>query len=83
MSFRLEPVRRRVRLARSILVGGAIVAFGATMALARTQFPGHHKHGVTPLSPPASFVDVVRRNQLEAGILAPAEAPPGIGSAPS
>ena len=53
------------------------------MALARVQFPGHHKHGVTTLSPPGSFVDVVRRNQLEAGILAPAEAPPGIGSAPS
>jgi len=83
MSSRLEPVRRRVRLARSILAGGAIVVFGATMALARVQFPGHHKHGVTTLSPPGSFVDVVRHNQLEAGILAPAEAPPGIGSAPS
>ncbi len=53
------------------------------MGLARAQFPGHHKRGVTTLSPPASFVDVVQRDQLEAGILAPAEAPPGIGSAPS
>ncbi len=83
MTSRLAGVRRRVRLARGLLAGGAIVAFGATMALARVQFPGHHKHGVTTLAPPASFVDVVRRNQLEAGILAPAEAPPGIGSAPS
>ncbi len=83
MTSRLAPVRHRVRLARSILLGGGVIAFGATMAVARAQFPGHHKHGVTNLSPPASFVDVVRRNQLEAGILAPAEAPPGIGSAPS
>ena len=83
MTSRLAPVRRRVRLARSLLLGGGIVVFGATMALARAQFPGHHKHGVTSLSPPGTFVDVVRRNQLEAGILAPAEAPPGIGSAPS
>ncbi len=83
MSSRLAPVRRRVRVARGILLGGGIVVFGAAMALARAQFPGHHKHGVTNLSPPSSFVDVVRHNQLEAGILAPAEAPPGIGSAPS
>lgn len=83
MFSRLEPVRRRVRLARGLLVGGSALVFGATMGLARAQFPGHHKQGVTPLSPPAPFVDVVRRNQLEAGILAPAEAPPGIGSAPS
>ncbi len=83
MTSRLAPVRRRVRLARGILLGGGVVVFGATMALARAQFPGHHKHGVTDLSPPAPFVDVVRRNQLQAGILAPAQAPPGIGSAPS
>ena len=71
MTTGLEPVRRRVRLARSILVGGAIVAFAATMGLARTQFPGITSTAWTTLSPPASFVDVVRRNQLEAGILAP------------
>lgn len=59
------------------------MVFGATMGLARAQFPGHAKQGITPLSPPDSFVQIVRQNQLEAGILAPAEAPPGIGSAPS
>jgi hypothetical protein len=83
MTPRLEPARRRVHRARIALLGGGIVVFGATMALARAQYPGHHKHGVTSLSPPGAFVEVVRRNQLEAGILAPAEAPPGIGSAPS
>lgn len=83
MTLRHEPARRRVRLARHTLLGGAVILFGTTMALARAQFPGHHKHGVTTLSPPAAFVDIVRQNRLEAGILAPAEAPPGIGSAPS
>ncbi|HVC88483.1 MAG TPA: hypothetical protein VNC40_13815 [Gaiellaceae bacterium] len=83
MRARLEPARRRVRLARVVLVAGGTVVFGAAMALARVQFPGHTKHGVTSLSPPNSFVEVVRRNQLQAGILAPAQAPPGIGSAPS
>ncbi|HUZ81264.1 MAG TPA: hypothetical protein VMU73_03390 [Gaiellaceae bacterium] len=83
MTSRLAVARRRVRLARTALLGGGVVVFGVTMALARAQFPGHHKHGVTTLSPPSAFVDVVRRNQLAAGILAPAQAPPGIGSAPS
>ena len=83
MSARVEPARRRASEARIAIAVGSIVAFGATIALARAQFPGHHKAGVTPLAPPGRFVDIVRRNQLEAGILAPAEAPPGIGSAPS
>jgi len=83
MTSRHGPVRRRVRIAQTVLVAGGTLVFGATMALARAQFPGHHKQGVTSLAPPGQFVDVVRQNQLEAGILAPAEAPPGIGSAPS
>ena len=83
MATRLEPVRRRVRVVRLGLVGGAAILFGTSMALARLHFPGHHKHGVTPLSPPAQLVDVVRQDQLQSGILAPAEAAPGIASAPS
>ena len=83
MATRLEPVRRRVWLAQVGLAGGAAVLFGASMALARVHFAGHHKQGVTPLAPPAQLVDVVRHDQLEAGILAPAEAAPGVASAPS
>lgn len=83
MTTRLEPVRRRVRIARLGLVGGAALLFGSSMALARVHFAGHHKQGVTPLAPPQNLLDVVRQDQLQAGILAPAEAPPGIGSAPS
>ena len=40
MASRLEPVHRRVRLARACWSGAAIVVFGAAMALARVQFPG-------------------------------------------
>lgn len=64
-------------------LGGATVLFGASMGLARVHFAGHSKQGVTPLSPPGDFVQVVQRDQLQAGILQPAEAPPGIASAPS
>lgn len=83
MATRLEPVRRRVQLARLTLVGGAAVLFGTSMALARVHFAGHHKQGVTPLAPPQRLLDVVRHDQLQAGILAPAQAAPGIASAPS
>jgi hypothetical protein len=51
--------------------------------LARVHFAGHHKQDVTSLTPPPQLLEVVRRNQLEAGVLAPAEAAPGIASAPS
>jgi hypothetical protein len=83
MATRLEPVRQRMRVARLALAGGAALLFGVSMALARVHFPGHHKTGVTPLAPPGGFVQVVQRDQLQAGILAPAEAAPGIASAPS
>jgi hypothetical protein len=80
---RLAPVRRRVQAARLALAGGGVLLFGVTMALARVHFAGHHKQGVTPLAPPQRLLEVVRRDQLQAGILAPAQAPPGIESAPS
>jgi hypothetical protein len=80
---RFAPVRRRVHVARLTLAGGAAVLFGVTSVLARVHFAGHHKQGVTSLTPPPQLLEVVRRNQLEAGVLAPAEAAPGIASAPS
>jgi hypothetical protein len=83
MATRLEPARRRARLARMAIAGGAALLFGTSMALARVNFAGHHKQGVTPLAPPDRLLQVVRQNQLQAGLLAPAEAAPGIASAPS
>jgi hypothetical protein len=83
VATRLDSARRRVRLARLAFIGGAAVLFGASMGLARVHFPGHHKQGVTPLTPPGRLLEVVRHDQLQAGLLAPAEAAPGIASAPS
>jgi hypothetical protein len=83
MSTRLEPARRRVRLARLAIAGGAAVLFGVSMALARVSFAGHARQGATPLAPPPRLLQVVRNDQLQAGILAPAEADPSVASAPS
>jgi hypothetical protein len=80
---RHTSVRRRVRIAEAALVAAALAAFAGSAALARAHFPGHRKSGLTPLGPPAPLLHTVRRNQLAAGIVAPAQAPPGIGSAPS
>ncbi len=80
---RLEPARLRARRARLLLTAFGAVAFAATAALARAAHPGHHKAPDAPLGAPDRFVEIVRQNQLEAGIIAPAEAPPGAESAPS
>jgi hypothetical protein len=46
------------------------------MALARVTYAGHPKHAVKPLAIPPALYNVVRQNLLQAGILAPATAPP-------
>ena len=83
MATRLEPARRRARLAQLTIAGGAAALFATSMALARVHFAGHHQQGATPLAPPGPLLEVVRHDQLQAGLLAPAEAAPGIVSAPS
>jgi hypothetical protein len=59
------------------------VAFVASAALARVAYPGHSKKTIKSLSPPGAFVQVVRQNQLQAGILGPAQADPSVVSAPT
>jgi hypothetical protein len=73
---RLRFARRRAALAKSVLAGCSALVFGLAMAFARTAYPGHPKHGTTPLAAPPRFVRIVRRNLLQAGIVAPAQAPP-------
>lgn len=75
-SSRLAPARRRARRAKLALgVAGAAV-FTAAAFLARSHVAGHHRASARPLAAPPSFVKVVRQNLLEAGIVAPAQAPP-------
>jgi len=78
---RIGDARRRARLAKLALAGTAAVAFVGSAALARVAYPGHHKKPVKALSPPGQFVRVVRENQLESGILAPAQADPSVATA--
>ena len=78
---RIGDARRRARLAKLVLAGTATAAFVASAALARVAYPGHHKQPIKALSPPRQFVRVVRENQLESGILAPAQADPSVATA--
>jgi hypothetical protein len=80
---RLRPVHRRAAAAKAVLVTGAAVLFAATAALARVTYAGHPKRSPHSLAAPERFVQIVRENQLQAGILAPAEAPPSAGTAQS
>ena len=78
---RIGAARRRAGLAKLVLAGTAAAVFIASAALARVAYPGHHKSGVKSLSPPKRFVKIVRENQLESGILAPAQADPAVVTA--
>ncbi len=78
---RIGAARRRAGLAKLVLAGTAATAFVASAALARVAYPGHHKKAIKSLSPPQRFVKIVRENQLESGILAPAQADPAVVTA--
>ena len=75
-SSRLAPARRRAQSAKLVVAVAALVCVAASMALARATYAGHAKHRVSPLSIPQPLYRVVRQNLLQAGILAPATAPP-------
>jgi hypothetical protein len=68
--------RRRSRSAKRWIVAIAVVGFGATMALARVTYAGHPKHAAGSLAIPQPLYQAVRQNLLQAGVLAPATAPP-------
>jgi hypothetical protein len=72
---RLAPARRRARLAKTTLIAGGAAGFGLAMILARSHVAGHHRQSARPLAAPPGFVRIVRQNLLEAGIVAPAQAP--------
>jgi hypothetical protein len=80
---RIAAARERAAVAKLVLGGAGVVAFVAAAGLARFAYPGHHKQAIRPLSPPGRFVRVVRQNQLESGILAPAQADPAVATAPT
>jgi hypothetical protein len=73
---RLGPVRRRARIAKVGIGAAAAVGLGVAMGMARVTYAGHSRHAIRTLSIPQPLYEVVRRNLLQAGILAPATAPP-------
>jgi hypothetical protein len=73
---RLGPARHRAAMAKLVLAAAGASVFLVAGALARVAYPGHAKRGSRDLSAPPRFVQIVRQNQLEAGILAPTQAPP-------
>ncbi len=73
---RVGTAWRRARIAKRWIAALAALGFGAWMGLARVTYAGHPKHAVRPLAIPQPLYEVVRRNLLQAGILAPATAPP-------
>lgn len=80
---RIAAARKRAAVAKLALGGAGALAFVAAAGLARVAYPGHHKKAIKPLSPPQRFVRIVRENQLQAGILAPAQADPSVATAPT
>jgi hypothetical protein len=73
---RIEAAWCRARFAKRLIAATAVVAFVVWMGLARVSYAGHPKHRIRPLAIPQPMYDVVRKNLLQAGILAPATAPP-------
>ena len=67
----------RAYLAKGALAGVATIVFFGGMGLVRLHFPSHRKAKLKSLAAPKQFTDVVQRDLLAAGIMAPAQAPPG------
>jgi hypothetical protein len=80
---RLGQARQRTRLAKVLVGVVGLAGFGASAVLARVTYQGHTKRPVHPLSIPQPLYLVVRQNLLQAGILAPATAPPDASTSTS
>ena len=72
----LTAAGRRAAVAKGLFGAAAAITFGAAALFARHSYPGHPKSPAVPLGAPPKFVDVVRQNLLQAGVVAPAQAPP-------
>jgi hypothetical protein len=73
---RIGGAYRRARFAKVVIGAVAVGAFGVCTVLARMNYAGHPKKPVGSLSIPQPLYEVVRRNLLQGGVLAPATAPP-------
>jgi hypothetical protein len=79
----LTAARRRATVAKGVFGVTATLVFGAAALFARHSYPGHPKNQAVPLGAPRNFTDVVRRNLLQAGEVAPQQAPPNASTSVS
>lgn len=80
---RTRAARRRARLAKAVFALGAALSFVVAAVLARASFAGRPRAHTHSLSAPSRFVRIVRENQLQAGAIAPPQAPPAVSSSSS
>lgn len=79
----LDSARRRAVVAKGVLGAAGACIFAVAAVFARHSYAGHPKQPATALAASPRFVRIVRRNLLQAGVVAPAEAPPGASTAVS
>jgi hypothetical protein len=79
----LVSARRRAVVAKGVLATAGACVFAGAMVFARHSYAGHPKQPATALAASPRFVRIVHRNLLQAGVVAPAEAPPGASTAVS
>jgi len=79
----LQAARRRALGAKGALVAVGAAVFGAAMVFAQNSYAGHAKEPVTALEAPGRFIKVVKQDLLQAGVVAPAQAPPGAATSVS
>ena len=76
-SARIAAARRRANVAKLGMGAAAVACFGLGMTLVKANVAGHSRRPLRPLDAPRRFQDIVRRNALQGGLLAPAQAGPG------
>jgi hypothetical protein len=80
---KLAAAKRRALTAKTGASAFAMVVFVVGMVAAQKAYAGHAKEPITPLAAPPRYVRIVKKNLLQAGVVGPAQAPPGAASAAS
>lgn len=74
---RIAAARRRAHVAKLGMGAAALACFGLGMTLVKANVAGHSRRPLRSLDAPRRFQEIVRRNALQGGLLAPAQASPG------
>jgi hypothetical protein len=82
-SAELASARHRADATKVAVACSGALVFVAAMGLARHSFASRPKAPARALGASQKFLNVIRQNQLNAGVVAPAQAPPGAATAVS